>query len=117
MKKPTHKKPRERALTDEQAKTLAMDIRAGDVFTSRAIQPHDMELLPVIFMPLALMDRKMASALAKDAPVLIFERMSKAGPRSINDYPIFMSAQMLWRADAEKVSEYIKKLEAARGGD
>jgi hypothetical protein len=62
-------------------------------------------------MVLSLMDQKDIDELKKDPPGLIFEYFSKAGPRSINGMPMFVSCQMLSKEDTVVLSSIILQLE------
>lgn len=83
-------------------------------FCSAQVQQQN--LLPMIFMPLALMDEKMLKKLDKDGVAVFFEEYSKAGPRSINGYPCFFSCRYMTFTDYEKVREVAQALQSAMDG-
>jgi hypothetical protein len=95
----------------EDLKQLAKDIWAGTVFTDRHIQ--DFNIVPMVFMPLALgAIGDLSEEDAKDVG-MIYEYLSEAGPRSINGYPMFTSCRLLNKDDTKKVwslYEEVKKM-------
>ena len=81
--------------TDKELRELAIGIRAGAVFTDKAIHEGEMNFLPSIFLPLGLMKDAEMQELKKNNPKMVYEYMSKAGERSVNGYPQFMSFKYL----------------------
>lgn len=101
------------AKSEEEIRRLAVDIVSGQVFTSAHIRGNDVEnLLRLIFMPLVFMTDDDIEVMKKNHIHVLYEYYSKAGPRSINGYPIFMSFHVLDEADAAKVWTMMKKFEA-----
>lgn len=96
--------------TPAELKQLAIDIRAGQVFTSLHA-PEDM--WSHIFMPLIFMGAKEVLEMIVYMPGMMYEYMEKAGPRAINGYPCFFSVNFLDMEDTKYVIEYIHKLEEA----
>lgn len=98
--------------TDEELKKIATDLYKGVLFTDRHVT--DKRLFSNVFMPFVFMDEKQIDGLKKDIDNgkidLIFESMDKAGPRTINGMPIFMSFQTLDKEETKKVFEYYKKI-------
>ena len=84
--------------TDAEIKQLAIDLYGGSIFTDRQCPP---ESLPMVFMPIAL------GAFKEDFDInkigLIYEYIDKAGPRSINGMPCFMSFRWINRDDFDRV--------------
>lgn len=104
-------------ISESQLSTLAKDIAMGKVFTSDHVPPNQMQnLLSMIFMPIALGALSDLSDAAKKDIGFIYEYLDKAGPRSINGFPIFFSCayvnihdrKLIW----EKVSQIEKMLES-----
>lgn len=91
-------------------KQLAIDIRAGQVFTDRHCRDVD-ELTSSFMVLLFLEDEKTIQAI-KNAG-LVYEYLSEAGPRAINGRPMFFSCRVLSKEDASTVWEIVKKLEEA----
>lgn len=87
----------------EQLKTLAVDIKAGRVFTSW--QVNDRQLLPLIFMPIALGG-------FKKNWVFFYSYYDShvSHPRSIRDYPIFGSVGGLNKTKEKKLIEILNIL-------
>ena len=99
-------------LTDDEINALAEDIYRDRVFTSNHVRQGDLNMLPVIFMPLIFADKKFIELMQTDAPGIIYEHFSEAGPRSVNGYPTFISLHIVSQEDAKKVwgkFEQIKK--------
>lgn len=90
----------------EDLKKLALDIHKGLVFTDTQLQQSNM--LAMVFMPLAFIpiNKKWV-----DQVGLIYEYLDKAGSRSINGMPTFMSMRIVPRADLPMLIEYVKKYE------
>lgn len=109
----------QREKSDEEIKQLALDVMADKVFTSLHIREGEMaRMLPSIFMPLIFLEGSEGGAeflerLKSGEITLIYEYLSKAGPRAINGYPSFLSMCCLNRADHEALSNMLKKLQAA----
>lgn len=103
----------EHPYTEVELKTIARDLLAGTIFTDRHLREHDSDLLGNIFMPLLFMKHEDSVAMAKTAPGLIFEYISKAGSRSINGYPIFFSFATLSQEQTKRVFAYMNAIEAA----
>ena len=96
--------------SDKEAKVLALDLVEGRAFATWMIRKHDEHLLPVIFMPLGLMDDIARKQMAADKIVHLYGRMDKASPRSVNGYPCFMSMGVLNAEDTKRVGEQIDRL-------
>lgn len=96
---------------EKELNRLARDIVQQQVFLSVYIREADMQMLGMIFMPLglgALAD--MSEAEVNDIGV-VYEYYDKAGPRSVNGYPIFFSCHIISRQDWEYV---VKKVDGMR---
>lgn len=95
------------SLSDEQLKTLALDIYAGRVFTDRHARPDQ---IAHVFLILSFLDEKQVEELRKEPPGLIYEYMHKAGSRSVNGMPMFLSFKVLNQTDTNKVFQIIEHL-------
>lgn len=91
-------------MTDDQIRQFVNDLCEDRIFTDRHLHPRDSNLLSMIFMPLAL-------GLFKDHSKEEIEKLQiggfweyyeKAGPRSINGYPIFFSCHIIGQKDLER---------------
>ena len=100
-------------LTDDEINALAEDIYRDRVFTSDHLRQGDLNMLPVIFVPLVFADKKMIEKMQKDAPGMIYEHFSEAGPRSVNGYPTFFSFHIVSQEDAKKVWEKVEQIKKA----
>jgi hypothetical protein len=97
--------------TEDELKEIALQLYRGQIFTSEHIAPPQQEaMLPMVFLPIVL------GGLATIEPTsigLVYEYLEKAGPRSINGYPIFMSCKLLNLADTAIVLNYYDKYKKA----
>lgn len=100
-------------MTTEEAKQIALDIFSNKIFHSEMIPPHDIHMVKCVFMPLALMNKKQMQELATSNVKLFYEYYDKAGPRSINGYPTFMSMHMLCGANFDMVRDHLEKIKRA----
>ncbi len=103
--------------TEEELIQFAKDLYKGKLFTTGHISPEELKsrpnILGSIFMPLVFMSNEEHKKFMAAEPFMLFEYLEKAGPRSINGYPIFTSFQFMTKVQWEKVVEIKAKLEAA----
>lgn len=93
---------------------LAKDIVGNLVFTDRHIREYDFPtVFGMIFMPVMLGAFADTTQEYRDDIGMIYEYIDKAGPRSINGYPIFFSMCYINKADAIKVWEKVRVIEEA----
>lgn len=97
----------------EELAGIARDVVHGKVFGTWSLPKKDSHLLSSVFMILAFASPTTAKEMADDGIVHLFEYIDKAGPRSINGYPMFMSAHMVNKEESEIIGEMVKKLNAA----
>ena len=97
----------------EELKQLAIDIRAGKVFTDRHVPDEASSMMSRVFMPLMFMSEEQIADLMKEPIGLIYEYLDNAGPRSINGYPGFFSMRILHRDDWPEVVRLMDQLKAA----
>lgn len=101
--------------TDAELEKLAWDVIGGQVFGTWS-HPDAGRLC---FMVLMFLDNEMREAMRAAKIAQVYEYIDKAGPRSINGMPSFMSMQMLDEDDTKKLFErcqQIDKLKAERLG-
>lgn len=99
-------------LTDAELRELALQIRAGSVFTDRSIREAELEqMMPMIFMPLGLMSKEELARLIEDEPYMLYEHISAAGPRSMNGYPMFFSFRYLRKSEVERLQACCDRLD------
>jgi len=94
-----------------ELRQLAMDIVNGHVFTSRHIRESRQDMMGMVFMPVLFMTPEQQKEWEEAEITLIYEYLSKAGQRSINGYPIFMSCNSLDKTDDAKVWELVREAE------
>ena len=101
--------------TDEEIRQLAVDVEGGKVFTDRHInKEEDPNMLSSVFLPLAFLDKEQAKSFQADVLSgeigLVYEDVGKAGPRSINGYPQFLSTNYLTKDEANRLFRAIKEI-------
>jgi hypothetical protein len=90
---------------------LAWDIAAGQVLTSWQV-PED--LLQMVFLPLAFVDQEGLDRMKAANVMHLYEYMGKAGPRSINGYPSFMSFKTLTRDQCAALLPKLEEIKAMK---
>ncbi len=104
-------------LTPDEIRQLAVDTVEGKVFTDRHLPENDDgTLLGLVFVGL-----KLAALSGNTIPPeetaqigMIYEYVDKAGPRSVNGYPSFLSFHFLHRDDLPLFLDAHKAYAAAR---
>ena len=109
-RKTAWKEPR---LPAEKISELALGIFKGEIFTSNQVSESDRNLLPVIFLPLALLSAEQRKEIAAHTPAMLCSRMAEAMARSINGYPCLPGMQMIYAQDAKLILALYRKLKAA----
>lgn len=93
---------------------LAKDIVGNLVFTDRHIREFDFPtVFGMVFMPVMLGAFADTTEEYRNDIGMIYEYIDKAGPRSINGYPIFFSMCYINKHDAQIVWEKVAKIEEA----
>lgn len=103
-----------RERTDEVLKQLAQDILDGKVFTPASLRDgeRDAYTMRMIFLPLMLAEGETLERIREAG--MIYEYMDKAGPRSINGYPVFFSMKTLSKEDMNVMIGFMEELERSR---
>jgi hypothetical protein len=96
--------------TDDELKQIAKDIFSHKIFTSTMLREGDERLLSSVFMPVLFMEKEQIEELEKNDVVAFYEYFDEAGPRSVNGYPIFMSANTLTRSEYNRTMEFYKQV-------
>lgn len=97
--------------TEEELRQLAIDIQAGRIFTSQHCKnPMDLRL---VFMAAALSGPDYFEWLKENEIAIFYEEMAKAGPRSVNGMPMFLSHNHLTTGEWATVLEKINRIEEA----
>jgi hypothetical protein len=99
--------------TDEQLKQLAKDIHSGLVFTNNHLPQDEPMLLGAVFMPLVMMNDEQQKDFTDKQPGMVYEYLDKAGPRSFNGFPMFMSFQFVTVDEYEKLRGFYEEIKAA----
>jgi hypothetical protein len=90
-------------LSDEKVKELARDLYADKIFGSWMIPENQMDMMIMVFMVLIFMDDITKKQMKRDNTFFFYEYYDKAGPRSINGYPTFMSCHILSGDDVKRI--------------
>jgi hypothetical protein len=93
--------------TEGELEKLAWDVVGGQVFGTWS---HP-EAAKLSFMVLMFLDNEQRQQMRDAKIVHIYEYIDKAGPRSINGLPSFMSMQLLDETDAEKLRMRVFELD------
>ena len=102
--------------TEQELKSLAIDIFEGKVYTDRHIPKEEENGLMMVFMPLALGGGKDWTDDDWKTIGMIYEYIDQAGPRSINGMPSFFSFNMLSTEQATKVAKFYDEYRALKEG-
>lgn len=96
----------------DELKEVARGLASGHVFTDLHLRNPETEM-SMVFMPIGL---GVLSGITEEECKqigMIYEWLDKAGPRSCNGLPMFMSVNILHRDDARTVLEMCNKLKEA----
>jgi hypothetical protein len=102
--------------TPDELKKLAQDYIGGQIYTDRDIpgSPETVQrLMPMVFLPLALLGAKAARTLRAEKPVLIFEYLHERGMRSVNGCPQFFSCRFMNEREFRQWRELVTQIQAA----
>lgn len=99
--------------TDDELKTLALDIIGGRIFGTWMMAKGSEHLISTVFMPLMFSGETTIEQFKTDEVVHFYEHMNEAGPRGINGYPMFMSAHGLTKADWSVLVPMLTKMQTA----
>jgi hypothetical protein len=101
-------------VSDEKLRQFVDDFVSNRIFTTAHLHDHEVDLVPMIFMPISLgCFSKVQPDSLKNIGV-IWEYLDKAGPRSINGKPIFFTFNMLHIEDWKRAIPAIQKEEERR---
>lgn len=94
--------------TDDEINDLAKRVYRNEVYVSWMMnRPED---LPMVFMPLIFLDDATRQELIRDEIQFFYEDYSKAGPRSVNGNPFFMSLNVLNKEDGHRLHAKVKEI-------
>jgi|SRR5690606_3312148 len=96
-------------MESHKLRTLIKEARAGQIFLS--LQLRDMSLIPMVFLPVGLGAFSNYPKSYVENIGALWEYCHKAGPRSINGMPIFMSCRVLHKNDAQIMIKTMAELE------
>lgn len=98
-------------LSEEEIKRLALDIYRDKVFLSSMID-HSKDYMTV-FIPLVFGAWENLTRNGHEHLGVFYEYYDRAGPMSINGFPMFFSFKVLHREDCDLVDEAIREIKAA----
>lgn len=93
-------------LAQDQLKELAVKFIDGTIYTSSGLSGEE---LPAVFMPIALGAFEKWSNEELMNVGLIYEEIEKAGPRSFNGKPGFLSMKLLHIEDTRRLTELVEE--------
>ncbi len=96
-------------VSDDKLREFVDDFVSNRIFTSAHLRDTEADLLPMIFMPLALGCFSKVQPDSLKQIGILYEYYEKAGPRSLNGKPIFMSFSMLHVDDWERAKAAIDR--------
>lgn len=100
--------------TDDDLKQLARDIVAGRVFTDLHIQAPatevKLDIMRAVWPILLFMNEQQQAEINALHPVMIYEYLREAGPRSVNGYPVFFSLHVIGQEEWTRLSVYLDRL-------
>jgi hypothetical protein len=103
-------------MPEEKVREIALGIFKGTIFTSLQLPEDQPDLLPMVFMPLALMDKDTFAAFMAKKPCLIYGNMKDTFPRSINGYPMFSTFGHANREDTDRIVAKYNEIKSAVEG-
>lgn len=80
-------------MTDEELRTFVLALCDGRIFTMHHVPSP--ELVPMVFMPIALGAFADATPEEVEQVGTVYEYLDKAGPRAVNGMPMFTSLRMI----------------------
>ena len=94
-------------MNDEEIRQFVLDFVAGKIFTDRHV--NDVDMLGMVFPVLALGGFGDVTEEEAANIGLIWEDINKAGPRSVNGMPMFLSCHLMHKDDFERARVAIDK--------
>jgi len=94
--------------TDKEIKEIALGIYKGIIFTSNQIK--DNSSIGMVFSAFLLSPPEYKKWLEENKISMLYEHLDKAGPRSINGYPMFISHGHLNNEDEIRVKEKFEEI-------
>jgi hypothetical protein len=108
------RKWKEPRLPVETIKHLALGIYKNEVFTTSHIEDWDQHLLASIFPSLGTLSEQEKQQLEVHPPSLVYAYSKDAmNGRTVNGHPVFGTACLVWRRDAELLAAHYKRITVA----
>lgn len=104
-------------MSKEELRTTAIDLVSGMAFASWQIKEYDVNLLPVIFLPFAMLSSLQIKEIERDEIVHFIGHMSDSVHHSINGYPCFSSMRVINQADVVRLGKFIDAVSALEEHD
>jgi len=99
-------------LSPEALAKFIEDVLADRIFTAHHIAAEDFHLIPMVFMPLAFLEKEERPPSVQIGT--FYAPYVDAMPRSLNGYPIFGSVAFLHEEDWNLATKEIKRAHAER---
>jgi hypothetical protein len=95
--------------SDDEIKQLALDVALGKVFGSWMLDHEDEASM--CFVVLMLCGPREHAQLRAAGVTAVYEYLDKAGPRTVNGLPSFLSMQLLNQEDQGRLAGAVRRLE------
>lgn len=92
---------------EQELRALAVDLAEDKIFTDRHLPEHERHNFSLVFMVFIFMSQEQINRM--DDLGLVYEYIDKAGPRSVNGMPIFMSACYLNKHDTALLFQFARE--------
>jgi hypothetical protein len=96
-------------MSDDRLRQFILDFLGGRLFTSAHMSEGAPDMLPMVFMPLALGGLADWTREEIEQIGIFYEYLADAGPRSINGMPCFFSMRMLHVEDWRRARKVIHR--------
>lgn len=90
-------------LPESEISRLGKDLYSDKIFGSWMLPEGQEDSLVMVFMVLLFMDDIQKKQMKRDGTHFFYEYYDKAGPRSMNGMPIFMSCHILSGDDVKRI--------------
>jgi hypothetical protein len=101
-------------MSDQDLRKFVDDFVSNRIFTSAQLNDSNVNLLPMIFMPLGLGSLSNLQPDSLKQIGCVWEYIDKAGPRSINSMPMFITMNLMHIEDWKRAIPAIEREEKRR---
>ena len=96
---------------EKELRQLAIDIVENKVFGTFHMNKCEISNMSAVFIPISFMNDEQRKEMSDNKVVHLYEYYDKAGPRSVNGMPIFMSMMNIVEEEWKKIVKYIAEYE------